>query len=102
MTSKFHLVDLAGSEGSKKTKTSGERLKGGVGINKVLLVLGNVISALSEEGPQKSYISYRDSTLTRLLQDSLCGNSIILMTACVSPADYNLEETLSIMLTEPE
>ena len=68
MTSKFHLVDLAGSERSKKTKTSGERFKEGVGINKGLLALGNVISALGEEGHQKSYISYRDSKLTRLLQ----------------------------------
>jgi hypothetical protein len=61
-------VDLAGSERSKKTKTSGERFKEGVGINKGLLALGNVISALGEEGHQKSYISYRDSKLTRLLQ----------------------------------
>ena len=68
MTSKFHLVDLAGSERSKKTKTCGERFKEGVDINKGLLALGNVISALGEEGHQKSYISYRDSKLTRLLQ----------------------------------
>jgi kinesin family protein 4/21/27 len=97
MTSKFHLVDLAGSERSKKTKTCGERFKEGVDINKGLLALGNVISALGEEGHQKSYISYRDSKLTRLLQDSLGGNSITLMIACVSPADYNLEETLSTL-----
>lgn len=97
MTSKFHLVDLAGSERSKKTKTSGERFKEGVDINRGLLALGNVISALGEEGHQKSYISYRDSKLTRLLQDSLGGNSITLMIACVSPADYNLEETLSTL-----
>ncbi|GFG32670.1 hypothetical protein Cfor_12769 [Coptotermes formosanus] len=97
MTSKFHLVDLAGSERSKKTKTCGERFKEGVDINRGLLALGNVISALGEEGHQKSYISYRDSKLTRLLQDSLGGNSITLMIACVSPADYNLEETLSTL-----
>jgi len=92
MTSNFHLVDLARSERSKKTKTSEERLKEGVGINKGLLVLGNVISALGEEEHQKSCISYRDSKLTRLLQDSLSGNSITLMIACLRPADYNLEE----------
>jgi kinesin family protein 4/21/27 len=67
-TAKFHLVDLAGSERSKKTKTIGERFKEGVHINRGLLALGNVISALGEEGHQKCYISYRDSKLTRLLQ----------------------------------
>lgn len=68
MIAKFHLVDLAGSERSKKTKTTGERFKEGVHINRGLLALGNVISALGEEGHQKCYISYRDSKLTRLLQ----------------------------------
>jgi kinesin family protein 4/21/27 len=68
MTAKFHLVDLAGSERSKKTKATGERFKEGVHINRGLLALGNVISALGEEGQQKCYISYRDSKLTRLLQ----------------------------------
>ncbi|XP_069689320.1 chromosome-associated kinesin KIF4A isoform X2 [Periplaneta americana] len=97
MTAKFHLVDLAGSERSKKTKATGERFREGVNINRGLLALGNVISALGDEGHQKSYISYRDSKLTRLLQDSLGGNSITLMIACVSPADYNLEETLSTL-----
>lgn len=95
-TSKFHLVDLAGSERSKKTKATGERFKEGVNINKGLLALGNVISALGDE-TQKGFISYRDSKLTRLLQDSLGGNSMTLMIACVSPADYNYEETLSTL-----
>ena len=57
--------------------------------------MGNVISALG--GTQRSYISYRDSKLTRLLQDSLGGNSVTLMIACVSPADYNLEEIWSTL-----
>lgn len=96
MVSKFHLVDLAGSERSKKTGATGERFKEGVNINKGLLALGNVISALGD-GHQKSFVSYRDSKLTRLLQDSLGGNSITLMVACVSPADYNFEETLSTL-----
>lgn len=93
---KFNLVDLAGSERSKKTGATGERFKEGVNINKGLLALGNVISALGD-GQQKGYVSYRDSKLTRLLQDSLGGNSITLMVACVSPADYNCEETLSTL-----
>ncbi|XP_015113938.1 chromosome-associated kinesin KIF4 [Diachasma alloeum] len=93
-TSKFHLVDLAGSERSKKTQATGDRFKEGVSINKGLLALGNVISNL---GDNAVHIGYRDSKLTRLLQDSLGGNSITLMIACVSPADYNFEETLSTL-----
>jgi len=96
--SRFHLVDLAGSERQKKTKANGERLKEGININMGLLSLGNVISALGDEnrGPN-SHIPYRDSKLTRLLQDSLGGNSHTLMVACVSPADSNLEETISTL-----
>ncbi|XP_070152318.1 chromosome-associated kinesin KIF4 [Polyergus mexicanus] len=93
---KFHLVDLAGSERSKKTQATGERFKEGVNINKGLLALGNVISQLGDGAPG-TYIGYRDSKLTRLLQDSLGGNSMTLMIACVSPADYNLDETLSTL-----
>ncbi|XP_050666124.1 chromosome-associated kinesin KIF4 isoform X1 [Leptidea sinapis] len=94
-SSKFHLVDLAGSERIKKTKASGKRMQEGVKINQGLLVLGNVISALGEG--TNSFIGYRDSKLTRLLQDSLGGNSLTLMVACVSPADYNLDETVSTL-----
>ncbi|XP_044019738.1 chromosome-associated kinesin KIF4 [Aphidius gifuensis] len=96
MTSKFQLVDLAGSERSKKTGATGERFKEGVNINKGLLALGNVISALGDNN-SSAFIGYRDSKLTRLLQDSLGGNSMTLMIACVSPADYNIEETLSTL-----
>uniref|UniRef100_A0A182KE85 Kinesin motor domain-containing protein n=1 Tax=Anopheles christyi TaxID=43041 RepID=A0A182KE85_9DIPT len=96
--SKFHLVDLAGSERSKKTATTGDRFKEGVEINKCLLALGNVITALgTNAGPGKVHIPYRSSKLTRLLQDSLGGNSYTLMIACVSPADYNLSETYSTL-----
>jgi kinesin family protein 4/21/27 len=70
MTAKFHLVDLAGSERSKKTKATGERFREGIHINRGLLALGNVISALGD-GQQRCYISYRDSKLTRLLQGKL-------------------------------
>lgn len=94
---KFHLVDLAGSERSKKTQATGERFKEGVNINKGLLALGNVISQLGDGASGLTYIGYRDSKLTRLLQDSLGGNSMTLMVACVSPADYNLDETLSTL-----
>ncbi|XP_073920576.1 chromosome-associated kinesin KIF4A isoform X2 [Castor canadensis] len=94
--SKLHLVDLAGSERQKKTKAEGDRLKEGININRGLLCLGNVISALGDD-KKGSFVPYRDSKLTRLLQDSLGGNSHTLMIACVSPADSNLEETLNTL-----
>ncbi|NXH20549.1 KIF4 protein, partial [Bucco capensis] len=95
--SKLHLVDLAGSERQKKTKAEGDRLKEGININRGLLSLGNVISALGDENKKGGFVPYRDSKLTRLLQDSLGGNSHTLMIACVSPADSNLEETLNTL-----
>lgn len=95
--SKFHLVDLAGSERAKRTGAVGLRFKESVTINKGLLALGNVISALCAAGSGRRHIPYRDSKLTRLLQDSLGGNSRTLMIACVSPADVNFEETLTTL-----
>lgn len=95
-TAKFYLVDLAGSERSKKTGATGVAFREGININKGLLALGNVISVLGGD-KQQSYVSFRDSNLTRLLKDSLGGNSITLMIACVSPADYNLDETISTL-----
>ncbi|RMB92678.1 hypothetical protein DUI87_30987 [Hirundo rustica rustica] len=94
---KLHLVDLAGSERQKKTKTERDRLKEGININRGLLCLGNVISALGDENKKGGFVPYRDSKLTRLLQDSLGGNSHTLMITCVSPADSNLEETLNTL-----
>ncbi len=91
---KFHFVDLAGSERAKRTGASGERLQEGIQINKGLLALGNVINALCE---RHHHVPYRDSKLTRLLQDSLGGNSRTLMLACVSPGDADLEETLNTL-----
>lgn len=91
--SKFHLVDLAGSERQSKTKAEGIRLKEGININLGLLALGNVISVLGEDNVK--HVPYRESKLTRLLQDSLGGNSHTLMIACASPADSNMEETLN-------
>ncbi|XP_068600791.1 kinesin family member 4 [Brachionichthys hirsutus] len=95
--SKLRLVDLAGSERQKKTRAEGERLKEGININRGLLCLGNVISALGDESKKNTFVPYRDSKLTRLLQDSLGGNSHTLMIACVSPADSNMEETINTM-----
>nr|CDJ94425.1 Kinesin domain containing protein [Haemonchus contortus] len=95
-TAKLHLVDLAGSERLKKTQAEGTRKMEGIRINEGLLALGNVISALSESAGNR-HIPYRDSKITRLLQDSLGGNSYTVMIACVSPADSNAEETLSTL-----
>ncbi|XP_077360275.1 kinesin family member 4 [Festucalex cinctus] len=97
VVSKLHLVDLAGSERQKKTKAEGDRLKEGISINRGLLALGNVISALGDESKKNAFVPYRDSKLTRLLQDSLGGNSHTLMIACISPADSNLEETVNTL-----
>ncbi|XP_033607244.1 osmotic avoidance abnormal protein 3 isoform X2 [Cryptotermes secundus] len=92
---KLNLVDLAGSERQAKTGATGERLKEATKINLSLSALGNVISALVD-GKSK-HIPYRDSKLTRLLQDSLGGNTKTLMIACLSPADNNYDETLSTL-----
>ncbi|KAF0027320.1 hypothetical protein F2P81_020061 [Scophthalmus maximus] len=104
MLSKIHLVDLAGSERADATCTTGTRLKEGANINKSLVTLGSVISALADlcVGGQSSkkkqiFIPYRDSVLTWLLKDSLGGNSMTTMIATVSPADVNYGETLSTL-----
>ncbi|KAI9337846.1 hypothetical protein BD770DRAFT_235215 [Pilaira anomala] len=97
LNSKFHFVDLAGSERLKRTHAQGDRAKEGIAINSGLLALGNVISALGDETKRATHIPYRDSKLTRLLQDSLGGNSQTLMLACVSPADTNFMETLNTL-----
>ncbi|OAD77794.1 hypothetical protein PHYBLDRAFT_108310, partial [Phycomyces blakesleeanus NRRL 1555(-)] len=95
IVSKFHFVDLAGSE--RRTNAQGDRAREGIAINAGLLALGNVISALGDESRKSTHIPYRDSKLTRLLQDSLGGNSQTLMMACVSPSDSNFMETLSTL-----
>ncbi|KAF7727594.1 hypothetical protein EC973_007355 [Apophysomyces ossiformis] len=97
LVSKFHFVDLAGSERLKRTNAVGDRAKEGISINSGLLALGNVISALGDESRRVSHIPYRDSKLTRLLQDSLGGNSQTLMLACASPAEANYTETLNTL-----
>lgn len=92
---KLQLVDLAGSERQSKTQASGIRLKEATKINLSLSVLGNVISALVDG--KSSHIPYRNSKLTRLLQDSLGGNSKTVMCATISPADLNYVETISTL-----
>ncbi|KAL4622505.1 kinesin-like protein KIF17 isoform X1 [Arapaima gigas] len=92
---KLNLVDLAGSERQSKTGATGERLREATKINLSLSALGNVISALVDG--RSRHVPYRDSKLTRLLQDSLGGNTRTLMVACLSPADNNYEETLSTL-----
>eukprot|EP01083_Nonionella_stella_P144390 450746_1 len=91
--SKFHFVDLAGSERAKKTGASGTRLAEGISINAGLLALGNVIAALGDPRLKSKHVPFRDSKITRLLQDSLGGNSRTLMIACISPARSNMLET---------
>ncbi|GBM91794.1 Kinesin-like protein KIF21A [Araneus ventricosus] len=97
LTAKFHFVDLAGSERLKRTGATGDRQKESICINSGLLALGNVISALGDKTKKATHVPYRDSKLTRLLQDSLGGNSRTLMIACVSPSDRDFVETLSTL-----
>ena len=81
----------------KRTNALGDRQKEGIFINSGLLALGNVISALGDESRRNGHVPYRDSKLTRLLQDSLGGNSHTLMLACVSPSSLDYTETLNTL-----
>lgn len=125
LLSKFHLVDLAGSERVAKTGNTGMRFRESVHINSGLLALGNVISALSSSdapgagatasmsqltattpapgatagrraaGSKRAHVPYRESKLTRLLKDSLGGNSRTLMFCCVNPNESNMDESIN-------
>ena len=98
--SMINLVDLAGSERSGATGATGDRLKEGCNINKSLLILGNVINCLADKaiGKNKNMLPpYRDSALTRILQNALGGNSKTVMICALSPASINYEETLSTL-----
>ncbi|KAF7658815.1 hypothetical protein LDENG_00007720 [Lucifuga dentata] len=99
ITSRINLVDLAGSERCNSAQTSGDRLREGASINKSLLTLGKVISALSEQAltRKKVFTPYRESVLTWLLKESLGGNSKTAMIATLSPAASNVEESLSTL-----
>lgn len=111
---RLNLVDLAGSERQRKTNSSGQRQKESIKINLSLSTLGNVINSLmklhsNNEQPsnkvmdeptkqmQSNFIPYRDSKLTRLLQDSLGGNAKTLMIANIGPASYNYDETINTL-----
>ncbi|CAG2190260.1 Kinesin-like protein KIF1A,Kinesin-II 95 kDa subunit,Kinesin-II 85 kDa subunit,Kinesin-like protein KIF28P,Kinesin-like protein KIF16B,Kinesin-like protein KIF17,Kinesin-like protein KIF1C,Kinesin-like protein KIN-1,Chromosome-associated kinesin KIF4B,Kinesin-like protein CIN8,Kinesin-like protein unc-104,Chromosome-associated kinesin KIF4,Kinesin-related protein 8,Osmotic avoidance abnormal protein 3,Kinesin-like protein KIF3A,Kinesin-like protein KIF13B,Kinesin-like protein KIN-12B,Kinesin-like protein K len=99
-SSVMNLVDLAGSERADSTGAVGDRLKEGANINKSLSALGNVISALADLSmgtKKKIVVPYRDSVLTKLLQNALGGNSKTIMIAALSPADINYDETLSTL-----
>lgn len=93
---KLYLVDLAGSEKVSKTGAEGAVLDEAKNINKSLSALGNVISALADGN--KSHVPYRDSKLTRILQESLGGNARTTMIICSSPASYNESESKSTLL----
>ncbi|CAJ1426212.1 unnamed protein product [Effrenium voratum] len=97
--SKMNLVDLAGSERASRTGAEGSTLKEGANINKSLSALGNVINTLSSlaAGNKKVFIPYRNSKLTRVLQESLGGNALTTMMAALSPAKTNGDETLSTL-----
>lgn len=96
---KINLVDLAGSERAASTGAQGDRLKEGANINKSLSALGNVINTLVEvsRSGKKLFVPYRNSKLTRVLQESLGGNSLCSMLATCSPANINFSETLSTL-----
>ncbi|XP_061612754.1 kinesin-like protein KIF19 isoform X1 [Phyllopteryx taeniolatus] len=89
---RLFMIDLAGSERAAQTQNRGQRLKEGAHINRSLLALGNCINALSDKNGNK-YVNYRDSKLTRLLKDSLGGNSRTVMIAHISPASVAFEES---------
>ncbi|XP_049450291.1 kinesin heavy chain-like [Epinephelus fuscoguttatus] len=96
LSGKLYLVDLAGSEKVSKTGAEGSVLDEAKNINKSLSALGNVISALSEG--TKTHVPYRDSKMTRILQDSLGGNCRTTIIICCSPSVYNEAETKSTLM----
>uniref|UniRef100_A0A8R1E0V5 Kinesin-like protein n=1 Tax=Caenorhabditis japonica TaxID=281687 RepID=A0A8R1E0V5_CAEJA len=91
-SAKLQLVDLAGSERLKKTEA--DRMREGININAGLLNLSQVIAALASK---KRHIPYRSAVITRVLQDSLGGNSFTVFIVCISPADTNSQETLGTL-----
>jgi len=95
LSGKLYLVDLAGSEKVGKTGAEGTILDEAKNINKSLSALGNVIAALADGN--KTHIPYRDSKLTRILQESLGGNAKTTVVICASPASYNEQETKSTL-----
>ena len=92
---KFHLVDLAGSENVKKTGAQGKCFKEGCNINKDLLVLGKVAQALTDK--RHMHVPYRESKLTRILEDSLGGTSSTILLACACPEKKDAKDTLKTL-----
>lgn len=96
----INLVDLAGSEKSGQTGAEGQRLKEGCAINQSLTNLGTCISVLADKATGKgknAIVPYRNSSLTRILQNALGGNSKTIMICAISPASMNFEESLSTL-----
>jgi kinesin family protein 22 len=93
-SSKINLIDLAGSEDNKRTGNTGIRMAESGAINKSLFVLGQVVEALNKNHPR---IPYRDSKITRILQDSLGGTAIGVMIACISPEEENYLDTFNTL-----
>ncbi|KAJ8731137.1 hypothetical protein PYW07_004301 [Mythimna separata] len=93
---KINFVDLAGSEMTKRTHSTGKTLEEANNINRSLMVLGYCIAQLSD-GKKRGHIPYRDSKLTKLLADSLAGNGVTLMIACIAPTRSNLSETINTL-----
>ena len=97
-TSDINLIDLAGSERAESTGVTGDRLAEGANINKSLMILGKVISALAKQAEgKKAAPPFRESKLTYLLQNALGGNTKTSMIAALSPANINHDETLSTL-----
>ena len=95
LNAKFYFVDLAGSERLARTRAVGERAREVISINSGLLHLSNVISVLTNRTKKGNHVPYRDSKLTRVLQDSLGGKSVTVMIACISPCDTDFVATLN-------
>ena len=95
--SKLSLIDLAGSERAASTTNRGQRMVEGANINRSLLSLGNCINILSDKNKIGSFVPYRDSKLTRLLKDSLGGNTKTWMIACISPSYFCYEESINTL-----
>ncbi|KAL4713195.1 hypothetical protein ACJJTC_002941 [Scirpophaga incertulas] len=93
---KINFVDLAGSEMTKRTQSTGKTLEEANNINRSLMVLGYCIAQLSD-GKKRGHIPYRDSKLTKLLADSLAGNGVTLMIACIAPTKSNISETINTL-----
>ncbi|PRW21080.1 kinesin KIFC3 isoform X3 isoform B [Chlorella sorokiniana] len=91
-SSVLHLVDLAGSERIAKSEVVGQQLKEAQAINKSLSALGDVIASLQSKS---GHVPYRNSKLTQVLQDSLCGSSKVLLVCCISPEAASAQESLS-------